>query len=336
MNFFKHQGIFKLNSGESIANFTLAYQCFGQLNTQKDNVVWVCHALTANTNPLEWWNGLVGVDRVIDPDKHFIICVNMLGSCYGSTNALDQNPKTGCSYLLDFPLISIKDFSDLLEKLRISLKIPTIHVLIGASMGGMHAMQWAIQLKEKVKKLVLLATSAKHTPWGIAFNQAQRLAIEADASFGRDSKDAGRNGLIAARAMAMLSYRTSDIYNNRQADDYLDLKQKPRALTYQVYQGKKLADRFDAYAYYNLSKSMDSHHIGRGWESTPIALSKIKAKTLIISISSDLLFPREEQNYLVKHITNAKLFQINSIFGHDAFLVETQKFASEIEALIQQ
>ncbi len=335
MYFFKHKGIFRLSNGESIEDFTLAYQCFGKLNTKKDNVIWVCHALTANSNPLEWWNGLVGNNQAIDPNKYFIICVNMLGSCYGSTNAKSTNPKTGSPYLLDFPLISIKDFSDVLEMLRISLKIPSIHLLIGASMGGMHAMQWAIQLKGKVKKLVLLATSAKHTPWGIAFNQAQRLAIQADVTFGENSKNAGRNGLIAARATAMLSYRTAQIYNNRQADDFLDISCKPKAVTYQSYQGEKLANRFDAYAYFNLSKSMDSHHVGRGWKSIPQALGEIKAETLVISISSDLLFPPNEQKYLVKHIQNAKLFQVDSIYGHDAFLVETKKFTSTIEALLK-
>ncbi len=322
---------FVLENGQEISHFSLGYQVFGDLSNAS-SVVWVCHALTANTNPLDWWEGLVGEEAYFSPKTQAIVCVNMLGSCYGSTNAFNVNPSTEVHYLKDFPLISIKDFARLLEKVRLHLGVEKIDTLIGASMGGMHAMEWAIELGKKLSKLVLLATSAKHSAWGIAFNEAQRLAIEADASFGEHHARAGIKGMKAARAFALLSYRSAHAYNQLQQDDYADLHQAHKVVNYQNYQGEKLAKRFDAYAYYHLSKSMDTHHVGRNRKSTEDALAQITAKTLVISIASDVLFPPEDQAFLAQHIPQAQLVKIDSLYGHDGFLIETQQIASAIEA----
>lgn len=322
---------FVLENGQEIAHFSLGYEVLGDL-VQANSVVWVCHALTANTNPLEWWEGLVGEEACFSPKKHAIVCVNILGSCYGSTNAFSINPSTETPYLRDFPLISIRDFAKLLEKVRVHLGVKKIDTLIGASMGGMHAMEWAISLGEKLNKLVLLATSAKHSAWGIAFNQSQRMAIEADPSFGENHAEAGKKGMKAARAFALLSYRSADAYNQLQKDDYADLNQAHKVVNYQNYQGEKLAKRFDAYAYYQLSKSMDTHHVGRNRKSTEDALSQITAKTLVISIISDVLFPPDDQVFLAEHIPHAELIKIDSLYGHDGFLIETKQIASAIEA----
>lgn len=327
---------FALESGESIEGFDLAYEVVGELK-QTSSVIWVCHALTANANPLEWWADLFGEDKLFSPQHNqAIICVNILGSCYGSTNGLSIHPKTGKPYLKEFPLISIRDFSRMLDKVRIHLNISKIDVLIGASMGGMHAMEWAISLQEKLHELILLATSAKHSPWGIALNQAQRLAIEADASFGENSSKAGAKGMKAARAMALLSYRTAEIYKLHQSDEYEDVTQEPKAVSYQNYQGEKLVNRFHAYAYYSLSKSMDTHHVGRNRGSIAKALGKITAKTLVISLTTDLLFPPENQAELATLIPHSTLVNIHSEYGHDGFLIETKQIASHIEAFLNK
>lgn len=326
---------FLLENGAFIENFHLGYEVFGNL-TPGVQVVWVCHALTGNTNPFEWWSGLFGKDKLFSTEKNqVVICVNILGSCYGSTNGLSIHAETKKAYLNNFPLVSIRDFSRLLDVVKNHLTIEKIDVLIGASMGGMHAMEWAIGLGNKLRKLILVATTAKHSPWGIAFNQAQRMAIEADSSFGVNKETAGQKGMMAARAMALLSYRTPEIYNRLQEDAYEDLNKLPKSGTYQVYQGAKLAKRFHAYAYYSLSRSMDTHNLGRNRGGVPKALQQIKAETLVISLDSDLLFPPENQAELAKHIPHVSIVSIKSDYGHDGFLTETKQMASHIEAFIK-
>jgi homoserine O-acetyltransferase len=182
MKRFEYKKAFQLQSGEVLDGFHLAYCTYGALNENKDNVVWVFHALTANADVADWWKGLFGAGQLLDPTQDFIICVNMPGSCYGSISPLDVNPKTGVAYYHQFPIITIKDMVKMYDLLRIHLGIFSIKMGVGGSMGGMQALQWASDHTWLFQNLVLLATCAKQSPWAIAWNTAQRMAIESDAS----------------------------------------------------------------------------------------------------------------------------------------------------------
>jgi homoserine O-acetyltransferase len=177
---------------------------------------------------------------------------------------------------------------------------------------------------------VLIATNALHSAWGIAFNESQRLAITADRTFYSLSPDGGKKGLKAARSIALLSYRTYETYASTQMDESTDKLNDFKASSYQSYQGEKLVNRFNAYSYWYLTKAMDSHHVGRKRNSVEDALKLIQAKTLVIGIKNDVLFPVEEQQFLVDHIPNARFIELNSFYGHDGFLVETEILTQEI------
>lgn len=321
---YKYNQPFELESGEVLPRFQLKYHTLGTLDTSKNNVIWICHALTANSNPAEWWEGLIGKGKLFDPEKHFIICANMLGSCYGSTSPLDTNPKTQSLYYLDFPQITVRDMVACHNELRKSLGIDRVHTLIGGSMGGQQSMEWAILEPEVFDNMILLATNAKHSPWGIGFNESQRMALQADPTFKNKSVDAGKEGLRAARSVALLSYRNYEAYWNTQSDTDIEKTDRYKAQSYQQYQGEKLIKRFNAHSYWYLSKAMDSHHVGRSRGGIENGLAMIKAKTLVIGISSDILFPTSEQRTLAENIPSAYYKEIDSFYGHDGFLIETK------------
>ncbi len=319
-----------MECGAILPRFQLEYCTAGKINERGDNIIWICHALTANAEPDDWWEGLVGKGKMFDPEKHFIICANVLGSCYGSSGPLDTNPKSKSLYYMDFPPFTIRDIVATLDLLRQSLNIETIHTLIGGSMGGMQAMEWAIQWPDLMNNLILLATNAQHSPWGIAFNESQRMAIEADPTWQDKRTDAGQDGLRAARSIALLSYRNYDAYHNTQSETDIEKLDRYKSQSYQQYQGDKLVRRFNCHSYYLLSKAMDSHHVGRSRGGIENALSQIKCTTLIIGISSDVLFPIAEQKTLHKLISNSKYVEIDSFYGHDGFLIETKEITAHI------
>ncbi len=322
---------FALESGAALAGAQVAYRTWGQLSATRDNVVWVCHALTANADVLDWWPGLFGAGCLFDPADWFIVCANVLGSCYGSTCPLDADPATGLGRYQDFPLLTIRDLVAAHEALRLELGLAHIHTLIGGSLGGQQALEWATSQPDVIGHLVVIATSARHSAWGIAFNEAQRLAIEADATYHEGRPGGGDAGLAAARAVALLSYRGYEAYGNTQTDPDDDLLRDFRASSYQRYQGNKLVARFDAYSYVVLSRAMDSHHLGRGRGGVAAALAGIRARTLVLGITSDVLFPLSEQHTLAEGIPGAVYGELDSGFGHDGFLLETTKITQALE-----
>ncbi len=329
-NIYRHDGPFILESGAVIHGLEIGYHTYGKLNAAGDNVVWVCHALTANSDVFDWWPGLVGHEHVFNPRDHYIICANILGSPYGTTHPLSVDPDTGRPYYLFFPAFTIRDIVSAHELLAAHLEIRQISVLIGGSMGGQQAMEWAIKRPGLIGKLLLLATNARHSPWGIAFNESQRLALAADPSFQAQSPGGGSLGLKAARSIALLSYRTYETYGATQKEDTHDKTDQYKAASYQNYQGEKLTKRFNAYSYWYLSKAMDSHHVGRGRGSAEEALGRIEADTLVISIKGDLLFPPAEQAFIARHVRHAHYTVIDSLYGHDGFLVETALLSTAI------
>ncbi len=332
---FNYQENFTLESGRTLTGLHLQYSIFGKTNKDKTNVVWVVHALTANDNPIEWWPGVVGKGLAIDPDKYCIICVNNPGSPYGSIAPLSINEQYDKPYFHDFPIFTTRDIARTFALLRKHLGIDNISLLIGASLGGQIALEWSIEESGVFDHLILLATNSKHSPWGIAFNESQRLAIEADHTFKDEVPNAGQAGLRAARSIALLSYRTAVGYNTTQQDNGEKIDGF-KSSSYQQYQGDKLVQRFDAFSYYTLTKTMDSHNLARNRSSLEVALSYIKAKTLIIGISTDLLFPVEEQKYLAQHIDGANYIEITSELGHDGFLTESEKVGKIIIEVLSQ
>jgi len=336
-NIFRYNKTFNLESGRSLPGLHLAYTTLGELNEDKSNVVWIFHALTANSNPAEWWPGLVGDNKLFDPEKHFIICVNMPNSCYGSIGPLDIDERTGQPFYHDFPLFTTRDMVKAYRLLKDDLGLTKIHIGVGGSMGGQQLLEWAIEEPELFEFIFPIATNAEHSPWGIAFNASQRMCIENDATWKAQQADAGLEGMKVARSIALISYRHYEAYNKSQHGFTIDTegatidKQIFKAETYQRYQGEKLAKRFNAFSYYFLSQAMDKHNVGRGRDSVRAALQSIKSKALVISISSDVLFPTTEQELLAAYIPNAQLAVIDSYFGHDGFLLEYET----LEALIK-
>jgi homoserine O-acetyltransferase/O-succinyltransferase len=327
---FRSHAPFQLESGKTLERLEITYHTYGERNADDSNVIWVCHALTANSDVLDWWSGLFGTGCLFDPAKHFIVCANNLGSCYGTTGPLSLDPAYGKPYYHAFPTITIRDMMHAHDVLRKHLGIKRIHLLIGGSQGGQQALEWAVEQPELIENLVLLATNARHSPWGIAFNESQRMAIAADPTWPTATAKAGLEGMKVARSIALLSYRHYHTYGESQQAANDDLSVEPPAVTYQRYQGEKLARRFNAFSYWTLSKAMDSQNIGRDRHSIEASLRSIQARTQVISISSDLLFPPQEQQFLARHIPNAQLHTIDSHYGHDGFLTETKALSEVI------
>lgn len=324
---------FPLECGATLPELHIGYTTYGQLNAARDNVIWICHALTASSDPADWWEGMVGPGKAFDPERYFIVCANIIGSCYGSTGPLSMDKNTERPYYSAFPAITIRDMVRAHVLLRKHLGIERIFLLAGGSMGGYQAQEWALLEKERIGRLFLLATSASESAWGIAVHTAQRIAIEADASFGEDSPAAGAKGMKAARAIGMLTYRNYELMVLQQTDPDAEKTDHFKASSYLHYQGDKLVRRFNAYSYYTLSKAMDSHNISRGrGGKTPEVLATIMQPVLLIGISSDILCPPEEQRQLAAHLPHCRYEEISSPYGHDGFLVETE----QISGLLRQ
>jgi homoserine O-acetyltransferase len=336
LKIFSSQAPFELESGFVIPGYHLGYHTLGKMNGDQSNVVWVFHALTANSNPVDWWPGLVGSGHLIDPEKFFIVCVNMPGSCYGSLGPLSNNPVTGEPYFHSFPFFTPRDMIRAYQHLKNFLGIRKIKIGIGGSMGGQQLLEWAIEEPELFEHIVPIATNAFHSPWARAFNASQRHCIELDPTWKQSNPEAGMNGMRVARGLALLSYRNQETYNFHQADTELSSLGPFKSESYQSYQGEKLAARFNAFSYYCLSQSMDSHQVGRGRPGIIAALKKIKAKTHVIGIQSDLLFTEKEQIFLAENIPGALFNMIPSTYGHDGFLLEYDAISGIVFDFLQK
>ena len=298
----------------------IAYHTFGTLSAAKDNVIWVCHALTANSDVADWWPHTVEAGRFLDPNRYFIVCANILGSCYGTTGPTSICPETGEPWYGDFPKVTVRDMVHAHQVLARALGIEQVQLLIGASIGGFQALEWAVEAPQFAKRFAFIATGMTCTPWIAAFNESQRMAMELDPTLGEHNEQAGRDGMAVARSIALLSYRGGAAYNLSQADTEEPFPQgdervfKHRVQTYQRYQGEKLRKRFNAYSYLRMMDAVDSHRIPVG--------EPIYTPTLVVAISSDLLFTPEEHQTLLDLFPNHEFHVIDSPFGHDGFLVE--------------
>ena len=312
------------------------YTTYGTLSPAKDNIIWVCHALTADSRVAEWWNNTVEEGKFLDPVRWFVICANFLGSPYGTTSPVSINPETGRRYGADFPMITVRDMVALHRKLAQRLGIERVELLVGSSIGGFQCMEWAIADPSFAKRVALIATCTRSSAWAIAFNESQRMAIEADQTFATDSPEAGLAGMAVARSVALLSYRGAEAYNATQTDPDGEKLVGYRATTYQQHQGEKLRKRFDAHCYYRLTQAVDSHNIARGRGSVEEVLRGIKAKALVVAITSDILFPPSDHDVMVANIPSVEYRLIDSPFGHDGFLVEGEQLDAIIASFMKE
>lgn len=327
---FNYKEKFQLESGGYLSELQLYYTTYGKLNAEKSNVIWICHAFSGNSDFTEWWSGLFGEGKLYDPAKHFVICVNMLGGCYGSTGPLSENSETGKPYFHDFPVLTNKDLVNSYKLIAAQLNINHIHTVIGCSMGGQQAIEWAVDQPELFDHLVAIGANAKHSPWAIAFNETQRMAIAADQTWKESHEEAGMEGMKAARAVGLLSYRNYVCYEAKQHEISDENFDNFKASSYQNYQGEKMKKRFNAFSYWVISKAMDSQNVGRNRGGLEKALKRIKAKSLFLGIDNDILFPTVEQKFLAEKVSGAVYAEIDSIYGHDGFLLEFEKLTFAI------
>ena len=315
---------FELETGHTLPELRIAYHTYGTMNAARDNVVWVCHALTANSDVADWWPHTVETGRFLDPARHFVVCANIIGSHYGTTGPLHVNPATGKPWYRTFPPFTIRDLVRAHRLLADALGIGRIATLVGSSVGGFQAVEWAVEEPARIERLVLIATAAKASPWAIAIDETQRMAIEADTTFGEERDDAGMKGLAAARAIGLLSYRGPEGYNLTQQDRE-EAPALHRACTYQQYQGEKLCRRYNAYSYYAILDAFDTHDVGRGRGGEEEALARISARTIVVGITTDIIFTPAEMRQLHSRIPRSSYYEIDSPFGHDGFLVEHEQ-----------
>lgn len=330
---------FKTEAGSVFKQADAAYKTWGVLNKHRNNVVVICHALTGHAAADEWFPGIFGKGRLCDPEEHFIICINVPGSSYGSLGPWSVNPETDKPYRGDFPAISIRDMVRFQMLLLDQLNINGIKTVIGGSMGGMQALEFAI-MDKRVESSILIAMGMKHSPWAIGISEAQRAAIYADSNWNNgfyESENPPSDGLSAARMMAMITYRTPENYSRKFGRHLQDRgKEQFQVESYLKYQGKKLAYRFDALSYVTLTKAMDTHDISRERGSAEEVLSRIDIPVQVISITSDRLYPPAEQKELVRLLPRAHYSEIKSEYGHDAFLIEFEQLNEIINPFISK
>lgn len=328
---------FRLETGLVLRDVPVVYQAWGELNAKRDNVIVVCHALTGSADVASWWEPMIGPGRVLDTNRYFVICANVIGSPYGTVSPLSINPETGNPYGGDFPIVTIRDTVRLHKALFDQLGIRQIAMAIGGSMGGMQVLEWAFY-GDYVRTLVPIAVGGRHSAWCIGWSEAQRQAIYADPHWQGgyyDPNDPPAAGLATARMMAMISYRSQGSFEERFGRERMPRTngvQPPFTVeSYLRYQGEKLVQRFDANCYVRLTQQMDTHDVARGRGAYPDVLKQVKQPTLVFGITSDILYPIVEQQELASFIPKAELAIIDAPQGHDAFLIEFEK----IEAIIR-
>jgi homoserine O-acetyltransferase len=313
-------GTFTLESGAVLDGVRVAYQTWG---TPSSTVILVCHALTGSADAADWWPGLFGPGKVLDPDRSYVVSMNVLGGCNGTTGPTSRRPGNG-TYGPDFPAITIRDMVHVQAKALEHLGVEHLELVIGGSMGGMQALEWAALYPERVGAIVPIGVGASQSPWCVALSEAQRSAIVNDPRYRNGRYRAHRRpdaGLATARQIAMCTYRSPESFGDRfprggRIDGFA-------VQSYLRYQGEKIVRRFDPNTYLALITAMDTHDIGRDRGGTAAALSNITAPAFVVAISSDLLYPVAEVTGLAGGLGDAELAILDSPHGHDAFLIET-------------
>lgn len=336
---------FALESGAVVPRLAIAYRTWGRLSPDGDNAVVVCHALTGSADADVWWAPLFGRGRALDPEKHFIVCSNVLGGCYGTTGPTERRPD-GTRWGGDFPRVTVRDQVRAQMALADALGILGIRFVIGGSMGGLQALEWALLDPRRTRAVVSIAAAGRHSPWCIAWSEAQRMALAADPKY-RDGHyppdDPPAAGLAAARGIAMATYRSPDALARRfgRASGGEVFGERARAPgDYAVqgwlrHHGRALVERFDANSYRLLLDAMDSHDLARGRGVYEEVLQRIRQPALIGSVASDALYVPADQRSLALLLPNARFFEIDSAHGHDGFLIDAERFEPTVRQFVE-
>ncbi len=355
----------KLSNGIEIKNFPLAYQAYGTLNQDRSNAILICHALTgdqyaASTNPITgkdgWWSNMIGENKIIDTKKFFVICSNIIGGCMGSFGPKEINPKNNQPYGLDFPVVTIQDMVHAQNLLIEHLGIQKLHAVIGGSTGGMQALAWSVFYPQKVKLVIPLATSYRHSPQNIAFHEVGRQAIMADPNWCGGKfyleKKYPANGLAVARMTAHITYLSENALHNKfgrnlqdKSSFSFDFKREFQVESYLHHQGYSFVERFDANSYLYITKAVDYFDLesdfGGNLTNAFCNFSQNKeGKFCLISFSDDWLFPPSEAKKITHALTactiNVSIVTIESTAGHDSFLLENEALQNTIAGFINQ
>ena len=343
--YFNIDDSFVLESGRTLEDITVAYETYGELNSDKSNAILVCHALTGDAHAAGWhkgsekpgwWEIVIGPGKVIDSEKYFIICSNVLGGCKGTTGPSSINPKTGKEYALDFPVITIKDMVDVQKALIDSFGINQLYAVIGGSMGGMQVLQWIVSYPDMMKKAIPIATTAQSSPQQIAFNEVGRQAIFSDPDWNEGNYygtgKTPRSGLSLARMIAHITYLSDESMYLKFGRDLQDKDEISYDFTmdfqvesYLHHQGESFVKRFDANSYLYITKAVDLFDLAVN-NSVIEGLKDVKCKLEVISVDSDWLYPTEQSTDLVAALNandiEVSFSEIKSNYGHDAFLLE--------------
>jgi homoserine O-acetyltransferase/O-succinyltransferase len=347
-----------LESGMRLAPVSVAYETHGTLNASGDNAILVCHALTgsahvagfASDDPTSagWWDPMIGPGRPLDTDRYFVVCSNFLGGCYGTTGPASTNPATGKRYGIDFPAVTVRDVVKVQHELLQHLGVHRLATVVGGSLGGMQVLEWGAMFPGEVASTIPIATAAQHSPWCIGLNDIARQAIMNDPDWMGGDYPPDRQperGLSLARQIAMISYRSDVSFMER---FHRDVAGQPKGATlrdhlgvlyqaesYLRYQGTKLVHRFDANTYLSITRTMDSHDLARNRGALEDVLAGIALPALCVGINSDVLYPAEEQKRIADGLAGGIYYEIDSIFGHDAFLIEYDQLGGAVSAFLK-
>jgi len=354
---------FSLEGGGVLRHVTLAYETWGRLTERADNAILVFHALTGDSHAAGragpghqspgWWDGLIGPGRAIDTDRYFVVCVNVLGGCQGSTGPASIDPESGTPYGSRFPVVTVRDIVRSQALLAQQLGVARWRSVIGGSMGGMQALEWSVMFPEAVASAVMIATTSAASAQQIGWSMVGRRSVQLDPNFAggdyydRADGEGPHRGLALARQIAQIHYRSESVYQDRFGGELLDpldafgtfaLDQRFGVEGYLDYHGDKLVRRFDANSYLRLNKVMDLHDIGRGRGGVDAALRRVRCPALVMSIRSDVLYPPHEQEALRDGLRAARVrcgfFEIDSDDGHDGFLIELAQIGHLLEGFL--
>ena len=342
-----------LEGGASLPHVAVSFETYGELDASGRNAVLICHALTGSAHAAGrheaqdvpgWWDPLIGPGKAIDTRRNFVVCSNVLGGCYGTTGPTSLDARSGHPYGPDFPHFTVRDMVEVQRRLQEELGVRQWRAVIGGSMGGMQALEWALMYPQAVRGLAAIAIGARHSAWAIGLNEVARRAIMADPAWQGGRYPLERqpeSGLGLARAIAMLSYRSYDSLEakfgrERRVEDEDALSSSFEIASYLAYQGVKLVRRFDANTYIGLTRAMDEHDVAAGRGRLDEVLARVNARTLVMGIASDVLYPEVEQRRLVELIPQARYERLVSPHGHDGFLIEYPQLAAQLRRFLHE
>jgi homoserine O-acetyltransferase len=327
---------FPLTGGKGLQPVTLHYAVYGHLRPGADNVLLICHALSGSARVADWWPQFFGSGRPFDLDRFCVLGINVLGSCYGSTGPRSINPATGQPYGPDFPVVSIFDTVRAQARLLDHLGIEQLHAVVGGSIGGMQALAWAVEFPERVPRCLAIG-AAPLNAMALAMSHLQRQAIRLDPAWRGGHyplDDPPRGGLAMARGLAMCSYKSGELFQNRYGrkpdrsgeDPHRSHEGRFDVSGYLDYQGRMFNDRFDANSYMVITRAMDTFDLGKTPEEEADTLRRIRARVLMVGIRSDWLFPPEDVRALSGRMreagVDARYVELDSTHGHDGFLAD--------------